>query len=141
MPHKFHTLTHTIMTTMFTLNLYKDEFNAEFLYQINRGVIEGIKTTGFENSKVIKVEGTAEDLERLGEVIFCDDEEKIKSVFPSFITKEDYKNREREVFAKTYDNLLRELAGLAMMGCTYTTGEEFRILYDTMNTMESLRFA
>ena len=129
------------MNATFTLNLYKDEFNAELLFQIKRNVIAGIKATGFENSKVMQVEGTADDLERLGFVMFCDDEQRIKSVFPSFITKEDYKNREREVFAKTYDNLLRELAGLAMMGCTYTTGEEFRILYDTMNTMESLRFA
>ena len=129
------------MNTTFTINLYKDEFSAELLYQIKRGVITGIKTTGFENSKVLKVEGTAEDLERLGEVMFCEDEMKIKSVLPSFITKEDYKNREREVFAKTYDTLLRELVGLAMMGCTHTSGDEFRILYDAMNTMESLRFA
>lgn len=129
------------MNTIFTLNLYRDEFNAELLFQIKRNVITGIKATGFENSKVMQVEGAAEDLERLGFVMFCDDEQRIKSVFPSFITKEDYKNREREVFAKTYDNLLRDLAGLAMMGCTYVTGEEFTILYDTMKTMESYRFA
>lgn len=129
------------MNATFTLNLYKDEFNTELLFQIKRDVIEGIKTTGFENSKVMQVEGLAEDLDRLGFVMFCDDEQRIKSVFPSFVTKEDYKNKEREVFAKTYDNLLRELVGLATMGCTHTSGEEFKLLYDTIKSMESLRFA
>lgn len=129
------------MATTFTLNLYKDEFNSEFLFQIKRGVIAGVKTTGFETSKVLQVEGTEEDLDKVGYVIFCDDEQKIKSVFPSFITKEDYKEEERKVFTQTYNNLLNELARLASMGCTHAGGDEFRLLYDTMCTMQDRIFA
>lgn len=129
------------MATTFTLKLYKDEFNSELLFQIKRNVITGIKATGFENKKVMEVEGTAQDLEKFGFVMYCNDEQKIKSVFPSYITKEDYKNEERQVFEMVYDNLLHELAKLAMMGCTHTTGKEFKLLYDTMNTMEAMRFA
>lgn len=129
------------MKATFTLRLYKDEFNSELLFQIKRNVIAGIKATGFETKKVMEVEGTAADLEKFGFVMYCNDENKIKSVFPTYITKEDYKNEERQVFAKVYDNLLHDLAKLAMMGCTHTTGKEFKILYDAMNAMEAMRFA
>ena len=76
-------------TQKMTHRLYKDEYNAEFLYQLEHDQIDGLMATDESTEKVLVICGTLEDLQKLSSLMYENDEQKIKSVFPSFITKAD----------------------------------------------------
>ena len=56
-------------TTIFSHRLYKDEFNEEFIHQLERGNIIGLYATDESSEKVLVIEGELETLQKLGEKI------------------------------------------------------------------------
>lgn len=120
------------METTFTHRLYKDEYNAELLYQIEHDFIFGLLATDESTEKVLVVAGSLENLLKLSSLMYENDAQKIKSVFPSFVTKEDQERREKEIFMETYnslrDNLCRMIA--ISSGTHHKNSREHDLLYD-----------
>lgn len=124
----------------FTHRLYKDEFNAEFIYQLEKGNITGLLATDESSEKVLVIVGELENLEKLGHIMYCDDQEKIKSVFPSFVTKEDSDRRQKELFYQTYDQLRNNLIRIINMADTtrYENTKEYGLMYEMYCKMNDL---
>lgn len=124
----------------FSHRLYKDEFSKEFIYQLEHGQIDGLMATDESSEKVLVIVGELEILEKLGHIMYCEDEQKIKSVFPSFITKEDQERAEKQTFNKTYNELRDNLC--KMIGMAHKTHhkstKEFDMMYDLYCQMMEL---
>ena len=73
------------MNTNFELRVYRDEYNADFVKQIECGRIEGL-TAVDGNESVVFVRGTYEDLDKLMPLCFVFDPEMIQDVFPTYRT-------------------------------------------------------
>ena len=80
-----------------TYRLYKDEFSSEFVYQLENDRIEGLMATDESSEKVLVISGDVETLEKLGGIMFVNDEQKIKKVFPSYVTKEESDNYQKQI--------------------------------------------
>ena len=119
-------------TQKMTHRLYKDEYNAEFLYQLEHDQIDGLMATDESTEKVLVICGTLEDLQKLSSLMYENDDQKIKSVFPSFITKEDQERAEKQTFNKAYNELRDNLC--KMIGMAHKTHhkstKEFDMMYD-----------
>lgn len=118
--------------TTFTHRLYKDEFNAEFIYQLEKGNITGLLATDESSEKVLVICGELETLQKLGEIMYVNDPEKIQEVFPSFVTKEDSDRRQKELFYQTYDQLRNNLCRIINMANTtrYENTQEYDMMYE-----------
>jgi hypothetical protein len=127
---------------IFSHRLYKDEFNEEFIYQLEKGNIDGLMATDESSEKVLVIVGKLADLEKLGHIMYCDDQEKIKATFPSFITEQDFKDEQREVAERLYNMMLSEMARLATksLNVTYRISQEYRITYDAYCKMRELYY-
>lgn len=124
----------------FTHRLYKDEFNAEFIYQLEKGNITGLLATDESSEKVLVVCGELETLQKLGEIMYVDNPEKIQEVFPSFVTKEDSDRRQKELFYQTYDQLRDNLCrSINMANSTrYDNTKEYDLMYKMFCEMNDL---
>ena len=115
-----------------THRLYKDEYNTEFLYQLEHDQIDDLMATDESTEKVLVICGTLEDLQKLSSLMYENDDQKIKSVFPSFITKEDQERAEKQTFNKAYNELRDNLC--KMIGMAHKTHhkstKEFDMMYD-----------
>ena len=122
----------TTMNKKMTHRLYKDEYNAEFLYQLEHDLIDGLMATDESTEKVLVVCGTLEDLQKLSSLMYENDAQKIKSVFPSFVTKEDQERQEKEVFNKAYNELRDNLCKLISISqrTHHKTTKEFDMMHD-----------
>ena len=81
-----------------THRLYKDEYNSELLYQLENDLIEGLMATDESTEKVLVIAGSLENLQKLASLMYENDAQKIKSVFPSFVTQEDQERQQKDVF-------------------------------------------
>lgn len=128
------------MATTFTHRLYKDEYNAEFIYQLEKDNIVGLMATDESTEKVLVIAGELEQLQKLGEIMYCNDEKKIKSVFPSFVTKADQERREKEIFMQTFNGLRDNLCRMIEMSQTthHRNTKEHDMLYDMYCSMMEL---
>ena len=126
--------------TTFTHRLYKDEFNTEFIYQLEKGNITGLLATDESSEKVLVIVGELENLEKLGHIMYCDDQEKIKSVFPSFVTQDDLQRRTKELFIQTYEQLRNNLCRIITMSNTTTYGstKERDLMYEAFCKMDQI---
>ena len=124
----------------FTHRLYKNEYNAEFIYQLEKGNITGLLATDESSEKVLVVCGELETLQKLGEIMYVDNPEKIQEVFPSFVTKEDSDRRQKELFYQTYDQLRNNLIRIINMADTtrYENTKEYDMMYEMYYKMNDL---
>lgn len=124
----------------FTHRLYKDEFNAEFIYQLEKGNITGLLATDESSEKVLVICGELDQLQKLGEIMYCDSHEKIQEVFPSFVTKEDSDRRQKELFYQTFDQLRNNLIRIINMADTtrYENTKEYDMMYEAFCKMNDL---
>ena len=124
----------------FTHRLYKDEFNAEFIYQLEKGNITGLLATDESSEKVLVICGELETLQKLGEIMYVDNPEKIQEVFPSFVTKEDSDRRQKELFYQTYDQLRDNLCRIINMANStrYDNTKEYDLMYKMFREMNDL---
>lgn len=115
----------------FSHRLYKDEFSKGFIYQLEKGQIEGLKATDESTEKVLVIVGELEILENLGHIMYCEDEQKIKSVFPSYITKEDYERQQKEFFSQMHTDLMRNLCEMIHLEnmTNHKNTEEYNLMY------------
>lgn len=119
-------------TITMTHRLYKDEYNAEFLYQIEHGQIEGLMATDESSDKVLVIAGSLEDLQKLASLMYEDNAEKIQEVFPSFITREEQNNEQVRAFYAMYKELRDKMLQLyTKSGKTrYSDTKEMQMMYD-----------
>ena len=124
----------------FTHRVYKDEYNAEFIYQLEKGNITGLLATDESSEKVLVVCGELETLQKLGEIMYVDNPEKIQEVFPSFVTKEDSDRRQKELFYQTYDQLRDNLCRIINMAnaTRYENTKEYDLMYKMFREMNDL---
>lgn len=124
----------------FTHRLYKDEYNAEFIYQLEKGNIAGFLATDESSEKVLVICGELEELQKLGEIMYCNSHEKIQEVFPSFVTKEDSDRRQKELFYQTYDQLRNNLCRIINMAnaTRYDNTKEYDLMYKMFREMNDL---
>ena len=127
-------------TQKMTHRLYKDEYNAEFLYQLEHDQIDGLIATDESTEKVLVISGTLEDLQKLSSLMYENDEQKIKSAFPSYITKTDQEQMEKSTFNQAYNELRDHLC--KMIGLAHKTHhkstKEFDMMYDLYVQMMTL---
>ena len=119
-------------TITMTHRLYKDEYNAEFLYQIEHGQIEGLMATDESSDKVLVIEGTLEDLQKLASLMYEDNAEKIQEVFPSFITREEQNREQVRAFYAMYNELRDKMLQLYNKSekTRYSDTKEMQMMYD-----------
>lgn len=127
----------------FSHRLYKDEFSKEFIYQLEHDQIDGLMATDESSEKVLVIVGELEILEKLGHIMYCEDEQKIKSVFPSFITKEDLERSEKELFNKTFNALRDNLCKMVVLAnkTRHKSTKEHEMLYDIFCRMDDFATA
>ena len=123
-----------------TYRLYKDEFSSEFVYQLEKDLIEGLMATDESSEKVLVISGEVETLEKLGEIMFVNDEQKIKSVFPSFVTKEDQEKMQKEIFSKMHTDLMKNLCEMIHISSRthHKDTKEYDLLYEIHTMMNNL---
>ena len=119
-------------TITMTHRLYKDEYNAEFLYQIEHGQIEGLIATDESSDKVLVIAGTLEDLQKLASLMYENDAEKIQEVFPSFITREEQNREQVKAFYAMYNELRDKMLQLYNKSekTRYSDTKEMQMMYD-----------
>lgn len=139
---KFNNLIFTHMAT-FSHRLYKDEFSKEFIYQLEHDQIDGLMATDESSEKVLVIVGELEILEKLGHIMYCEDEQKIKSVFPSFITKEDLEQMQKEIFSKMRTDLMTNLCRMINLSnkTNHKDTEEFKLMREVFFLMDNLATA
>lgn len=71
------------MATTLTLRLYRNEYNSNFVRQIENNCIDGL-TAVDGNNDVVFIQGDITLLEQLQGLMYTDDENTIQAVFPSF---------------------------------------------------------
>ena len=126
-----------------TYRLYKDEFSSEFVYQLEHDQIEGLMATDESTEKVLVISGDVETLEKLGDIMFVNDEQKIKSVFPSFITKEDHEQTQKDFFSKMRTDLMNDLCKMINLSnkTHYKDTEEYKLMREMYFMMDNLATA
>ena len=119
-------------TITMTHRLYKDEYNAEFLYQIEHGQIEGLIATDESSDKVLVIAGTLEDLQKLASLMYENDAEKIQEVFPSFITRDEQNEEQVKAFYAMYNELRDKMLQLysKSQNTRYSDTKEMQMMYD-----------
>lgn len=119
-------------TITMTHRLYKDEYNAEFLYQIEHGQIEGLMATDESSDKVLVIAGTLEDLQKLASLMYEDNAEKIQEVFPSFITREEQNREQVRAFYAMYNELRDKMLQLYNKSekTRYSDTKEMQMMHD-----------
>jgi hypothetical protein len=72
--------------------------------------------------------------------MYCEDEQKIKSVFPSFITKEDLEREEKSTFNHLYNELRDHLCKMIEVAhkTHHKSTKEFDMMYDLYVQMMQL---
>ena len=131
------------MKSRMTYRLYKDEFSSEFVYQLEKDQIEGLMATDESTERVLVISGDVETLEKLGEIMFVNDEQKIKSVFPSFITKEDQEQNQKEIFSKMRTDLMNNLCKMINLSnkTHHKDTEEYKLMREMYFMMDNLATA
>lgn len=126
-----------------TYRLYKDEFSSEFVYQLEHDQIEGLMATDESTEKVLVISGDVETLEKLGDIMFVNDEKKIKSVFPSFITKEDHEQTQKDFFSKMRTDLMNDLCKMINLSnkTHHKDTEEYKLMREMFFMMDNLATA
>lgn len=127
------------MKTM-THRLFKDEYNAELLYQLEHDLIDGLMATDESTEKVLVISGTLEDLQKLSSLMYENDAQKIKSVFPSFVTQEDQDRLQKETFKKAYNELRDNICKMITLSQRTHNKDtkEFDLMYDMYVQMMQL---
>ena len=133
----------TTMKSRMTYRLYKDEFSPEFVYQLEKDQIEGLMATDESSEKVLVISGDVETLEKLGDIMFVNDEQKIKQVFPSFITMEDHEKTQKEIFSKMRTDLVNNLCKMISLSnnTRHNDTEEFKLMREMFFMMDNLATA
>lgn len=126
-----------------TYRLYKDEFSPEFVYQLEHDLIEGLMATDESTEKVLVVSGEFKTLAKLESIMFVHDEQQIKSVFPTYVTKEDQEQQQKEMFSKMHADLMRNLYEMIHLssGTHHKDTKEFKLMREMHFMMESLATA
>lgn len=119
-------------TITMTHRLYKDEYNAEFLYQIEHGQIEGLIATDESLDKVLVIAGTLDNLQKLSSLMYENDAEKIQEVFPSFITRDEQNREQVKAFYAMYNELRDKMLQLysKSQNTRYSDTKEMQMMYD-----------
>ena len=128
------------MNTTMTHRLYKDEYNAELLYQLENDLIEGLMATDESTEKVLVIAGSLESLQKLASLMYENDAQKIKSVFPTFVTQEDQERMQKDVFKNAYNELRDNLCKMIVISQkTHNKNtKEFDLMYDMYVQMMQL---
>lgn len=118
-----------------THRVYIDEYNKEFIHQLSNNNIEGLTATDESTNKVIVISGEMEDLQKVCSLMYVEDENKIKEVFPSFQTIEDVERMAREEASKVYDSVRDSLLTLInnashRSGLDLYRNEDYKILHE-----------
>lgn len=134
------TLIFITMNTTMTHRLYKDEYNSELLYQLENDLIEGLMATDESTEKVLVVAGSLENLQKLASLMYENDAQKIKSVFPSFVTQEDQERQQKDVFKQAYNELRDNLCKMITLSQRTHNKDtkEFDLMYDMYIQMMQL---
>ena len=137
---KLNNLIFITMNTTMTYRLYKDEYNSELLYQLENDLIEGLMATDESTEKVLVISGTLEDLQKLASLMYENDAQKIKSVFPTFVTQEDQERMQKDLFMQAFNELRDNLC--KMIDVSKRTHnkdtKEFDLMYDMCVQMMQL---
>lgn len=114
-----------------THRAYKEEYNEEFLRQIINGRINGLTITGEESEKVIVIAGELENLQKFSGLMYAEPE-KIKAVFPDFLTEEDVDAIWKKAYSQAYEALRQAIveATCADFGNGYRRTQESKDLLD-----------
>lgn len=118
-----------------TLRVYRDEYEASFLKQIEAGEIDGLSAIKEESTeKVLMVEGSMRDLTSL-QCLMYRDEEAIKKLFSSYITTEQQLKKEKDMMVDAIrtmrDRLLSILALEKQTGRLFSQ-EQLSEMFDDM---------
>lgn len=126
-----------------TYRLYKDEFSSEFVYQLENDRIEGLMATDESSEKVLVISGDIETLEKLGDIMFVNDEQKIKKVFPSYVTKEESDNYQKQIFDYMLSDLRNNLCRMTLFtkGTHCKDTKEYDLMYEMFCKMDDLQNA
>ena len=126
-----------------TYRLYKDEFSSEFVYQLENDRIEGLMATDESSEKVLVISGDIETLEKLGDIMFVNDEQKIKKVFPSYVTKEESDNYQKQIFDYMLSDLRNNLCRMTLFtkGTHCKDTKEYDLMYEMFCKMDDLQSA
>lgn len=137
---KFNNLIFITMNTTMTHRLYKDEYNSELLYQLENDLIEGLMATDESTEKVLVIAGSLENLQKLASLMYENDAQKIKSVFPSFVTQEDQDRQQKDVFKQAYNELRDNLCKMITLSQRTHNKDtkEFDLMYDMYVQMMQL---
>ena len=131
------------MKSKMTYRLYKDEFSSEFVYQLENDRIEGLMATDESSEKVLVISGDVETLEKLGDIMFVNDEQKIKKVFPSYVTKEESDNYQKQIFDYMLSDLRNNLCRMTLFtkGTHCKDTKEYDLMYEMFCKMDDLYMA
>lgn len=131
------------MKSRMTYRLYKDEFSSEFVYQLENDRIEGLMATDESSEKVLVISGDVETLEKLGDIMFVNDEQKIKKVFPSYVTKEESDNYQKQIFDYMLSDLRNNLCRMTLFtkGTHCKDTKEYDLMYEMFCKMDDLQSA
>lgn len=92
-----------------THRLYINEYNEELVYQLSHNSLSGYFCTDESTEKVLVISGELEDLTKLSSLMYENDEEKIKSVIPSFITRKEAEQDCKKSCKEVHDLLQGEI--------------------------------
>ena len=131
------------MKSKMTYRLYKDEFSSEFVYRLENDRIEGLMATDESSEKVLVISGDIETLEKLGDIMFVNDEQKIKKVFPSYVTKEESDNYQKQIFDYMLSDLRDNLCRMTLFtkGTHCKDTKEYDLMYEMFCKMDDLQNA
>ena len=139
----FNNLIFITMKSKMTYRLYKDEFSSEFVYRLENDRIEGLMATDESSEKVLVISGDIETLEKLGDIMFVNDEQKIKKVFPSYVTKEESDNYQKQIFDYMLSDLRDNLCRMTLFtkGTHCKDTKEYDLMYEMFCKMDDLQNA
>lgn len=92
-----------------THRLYINEYNQELVYQLSHNAIDGYFCTDESTNNVLVISGEIEDLQKLSSLMYVEDEEKIKTILPGFITTNDVDKDIKAACDAVYDVFQKEL--------------------------------
>ena len=134
------------MATNFELRVYRNEYNEDFLKQIECGRIEGL-TAIDGNETVVLVQGEYSELEKLMSLCFVFDPEMIQDVFPSYRTVAEIDEMIDAESEKAFLEIQQHLCNMinAARDTNYKVRDNarFNALYEAweiINTMYANRF-
>ena len=92
-----------------THRLYINEYNQELVYQLSHNSIPGYFCTDESTNDVLVISGELEDLQKLSSLMYVEDEAKIKTILPGFITKQETLEDIEKAYKKIHDVMQDEI--------------------------------